>query len=184
MPRTYELSPRTVDRVGARIESEPYAPYFLPSISHGRAYARIRTLLHRRELTHSLAEGARPGDTEELAARASQLTSAERRKALAREMRGTLEEAHWRPLTRFPTIIDRPAVLDSEDAIKAMIARLGSSQPVGAKGMAMTEEILSDADRSPLYRASEPGKLRRMITLATAAMDDQRSQSHEFAIGA
>ena len=81
-------------------------------------------------------------------------------------------------------IIRRGAVLEAEDAIRTMIARLGSSQPLRAEGMAIAQRILTNADRSPLYNRAEPGALRREISVATAAMSrPDRSQSHEFPVG-
>jgi len=43
--------------------------------------------------------------------------------------------------------------------------------------------ILTNVDgNSPLYNASEPGTLRRMIRGATAALDAQPARSHEFVL--
>jgi hypothetical protein len=144
---------------------------------------RIRTAIHRDELTRALAEGADPNTREELSLRATQLTSARRRRTLAHAMRRTIAEAHKPPMTRSRIVItDRRSVLDAEDAIKALIDRLTSSDPVRAEGMAIAERILTNAERSPLYNRSEPGSLRRVITLATAALDCSPSQSHELPI--
>ena len=146
---------------------------------------RVRTALQRAELTRALAEGADPSTRPELALRSAQLTSDRRRTALARTMRRTIAEAHKPAMTRSRVvIIRRGAVLDAEGAIDAMIERLGSSQPVRAEGMAIAERILTNADRSPLYNSSEPGALRRLIDVATAAMNAAPSQSHELPIAA
>ena len=120
-----------------------------------------------------------------LALRAGQLTSKRNRRSLARAMRRTIDEAHKPPMARSRVvIIRRGAVLEAEDAIKAMIARLRSPQPLQAKGLAIAERILTNADHSPLYNRSEPGALRRQISLATAAMSvADASQSHEFPVG-
>ena len=97
-------------------------------------------------------------------------------------MRRTIDEAHRPPLARSrAVIIRRGAVLEAEDAITTMIARLSSAKPVRAQGMAMAERILTNADGSPLYNPAEPGALQREITVATVAMERaDRSQSHEF----
>jgi hypothetical protein len=81
-------------------------------------------------------------------------------------------------------IINRGAVLDAEDAIAAMIERLSSPRPVRAEGMAMLERILNNADRSPLYNATGSGALRRMIRVATHALDERTRQSHQFSLAA
>ena len=176
--------------------ADPYAarPYDVPPdsfsrpVSGGRSRSlrvRIRTALQRTELTRALAEGADPGTRAELALRAAQLTSDCSRRTLARTLRRTIAEAHRPALTRSRVvIISRAAVLDAEGAINAMIERLGSSQPVRAEGMAIGERILTDAERSPLYNSSEPGTLRRVIAVATAALDPAPARSHEFPIAA
>jgi hypothetical protein len=147
--------------------------------------ARIRAALHRDDLTRALAEGADPTSSDELALRAGQLTSARSRRSLVRAMRRTIDEAHRTPLSRSRmVIIRRGAVLEAEDAIRTMLARLGSSQPLRAEGMAIAQRILTNADRSPLYNRAEPGALHREIGVATAAMSrPDRSQSHEFPVG-
>jgi hypothetical protein len=133
---------------------------------------RIRTALQRDELTRAPAEGD-PTTRKELSLRATQLTSARRRRTLARATRRTIAEAHKPPLTR--PRIDSRSVLGAEDAINAMIDRLTSSDPVRAEGMAITARILTNAERSPHYNRSEPGSIRRVITLATAAPDSPHS---------
>jgi hypothetical protein len=79
-------------------------------------------------------------------------------------------------------IIDRGAVLDGEAAIAEMIERLLAPRPVQARGMALLERIVTNADGSPLYNPSPPGTLRRMIRRAAAALDAQPAHSHEFAL--
>lgn len=147
-----------------------------------RLHARLRATLRRSELTRALAEGADPTASDELALRAEQLTSTRGRQSLARAMRRTVDEAHRPPLARSrAVIIRRGAVLEAEDAIRTMIARLTGAQPVRAEGMAIAERILTNADGSPLYNPAEPGALAREVSLATAAMEQaDRSQSHEF----
>ncbi|MGZ4286627.1 MAG: hypothetical protein ACXVHB_21100 [Solirubrobacteraceae bacterium] len=82
------------------------------------------------------------------------------------------------------SLIDRRGVLDAEPVIAEMIKRLLDRQPVEAEGMAMVERMLTNADGSPLYNASEPGTLRRTIVVAAAALDRQPPRSHEFSLAA
>ena len=147
-----------------------------------RLRTRMRVALHRGELTRALAEGADPTASDELALRAGQLTSARSRRTLARSMRRTMDDARRPALARSSAVIvQRGAVLDTEDAIRTMIARLGSGRPVRAEGMARAERILTNADASPLYNPAELGALQREIMAATAAMDrPDRHKSHEF----
>ena len=82
------------------------------------------------------------------------------------------------------SIIDRRAVLDAEPAIAELIEHLLEPRPVQAAGMAMVELILTNADRSPLYNASDPGALRQTIRVATATLERQPAGSHQFTLAA
>ena len=131
-----------------------------------------RVFARRRELTTSLAEGADPTSSPELALRAVQLTSARSRRQLARTLRRTIAEARKPSMTRSRvTIVPRSAVLDAEAAISALIELLGSPEPVTAEGMAMVEQLLTDSDSSPLYNSAEPGTLRRRVLAVIGALD-------------
>ena len=166
--------------------ADPYVSQYGASPKSGdrtwRLRVRMRVALRRSELTRALAEGADPTTSDELALRAGQLTSAGSRRTLARAMRRTIDSARKPPLARSSAaIIQRGAVLDAQDAIRTMIARLSSGQPVRAEGMVMAERILTNADGSPLYNPAERGRLALEITAATAAMEPaDRSHSHEF----
>jgi hypothetical protein len=144
----------------------------------------VRAALRRRELTRELAEGIDPGANEQLALRAAQLTSERNRKTFAQTLRRTIAEAHRLRIGRGPVvIIRRRAVIDAEDAIRTTIERLSSSAPVRAQGMAILERILTNEGNSPLYNPSSPGALAHEITVASAAMEPGRSDSHEFPVG-
>ena len=145
---------------------------------------RLRVAVHRPELTRALAEGADPGFSQELALRASRLIGERNRSSVARTLRRTIDEAHRPPLGRHKVLIRRGDVLDAEDAIRALIDRLGSPKPVRVEGMAMIEVILTNADNSPLYNSSPRGRLRDEIAAVTEAMGSGISQSHEFPVGA
>jgi hypothetical protein len=148
---------------------------------------RVRTALHRGALTGALARGADPAASHELGLRAQQLTGDRRRRALARTLRRTIAEAHRPPLAWARMMMfRRSAVLEAEEAINAMIERLSAAGPVSAEGMAMAELILNNADRSPLYTPSEPGSLRRVVVIATVAMDPWLvpEPAHEFPLAA
>jgi len=144
---------------------------------------RLRATVHHENLTRALAEGGDPKASDELALRARQLTSERNRRMLERSLRGVIAEAHGRRMTHARAIIDRRAALDAEAAIMEMIERLGGPSPVQPQGMALLTRILTNADgSSPLYNASEPGTLRRMVRSATAALDVHAAPSHEFAL--
>ncbi|MFZ0216012.1 MAG: hypothetical protein WAM30_08740 [Candidatus Dormiibacterota bacterium] len=81
-------------------------------------------------------------------------------------------------------IIKRAAVLEAQDAINAMIARLNSPEPVLAEGIAIGERMLSNAVESPLYNSAEPGALRRVVLVATEALDSFPRAEGDIAIAA
>lgn len=146
---------------------------------------QLRTARRRAELTRELAGGTNPSTSPELALRAAQLTSDLNRRTTARNLRCTISEAHKPPMTRSRmVIVQRAAVIDAESAINAMIERVRSPKPVQAQGMALAERILTNADGSPLYNASEPGTLRREMRGAAAALETHDAQSHQLPIAA
>jgi hypothetical protein len=145
----------------------------------------IRVFARRDRLTNDLAEGADPGSSPELALRAAQLTSDRRRKQLARTLRRIISEARdpYRTGLRV-IIIKRAAVLEAQDALNALIARLNAPEPVHAEGIAICERMLTNALQSPLYNPAEPGALRRVVLVATEALDSVPGADGDIAIAA
>jgi hypothetical protein len=93
---------------------------------------------------------------------------------MIRTLSSTVAEARQPAMTRARvSIINRRAVLEAEDAIQAMVARLRSPDPIAVKGMAMAERILTDGVSSPLYNPAEPGTLRRLVLVSTAELGTQ-----------
>jgi hypothetical protein len=146
---------------------------------------RIRVAVKRGALIRELAEGADRTASPELALLAARLSGDRSRKRLARTLRRTLAEAHEPSMSRSRVvIIRRGAVLDAADALRAMIERLTSSEPVRAEGIAIAERILTSADWSPLYNRAEPGSLRRLVLVATAAMEPGPATTGALSIAA
>ncbi len=138
---------------------------------------RVRVAVKRDELTRELAAGAPPGLSPELSLRAARLVRPRRCRQLARTWRGTIKEARNPAIFRGRvSIICCGAVIDAEDAINALIARLRSDRPVTVKGMAMLHRVMTDGMSSPLYCRSEPGTLRHEIMLVTKALDPDRAE--------
>jgi hypothetical protein len=73
-------------------------------------------------------------------------------------------------------IINREAVLDAEDAIQAMIERLGRPEPVTVNGMALVVRLMTDGVSSPVYNPAARDTLRRRGLLTTAELDRNRSE--------
>jgi hypothetical protein len=132
---------------------------------------------HRRSLTRELSDGANPASSPGLTLRADQLTSERRRRSLARALRRTVHEA-LHPLPRRASfgLARRGAVIDAQDAIDILVKRLRSPEPIAAEGAALIERMLSDGAWSPLYNTAAPGALRRLVVMATAALEPSVSR--------
>jgi hypothetical protein len=141
------------------------------STTVGRVGLRARVAIKRDELTRELASGVPAGASPELALRASQLSSRRGRRQMAGVWRHTVEDAHH-PVARITSIppIRRRAVLDADDVITDLIARLGADEPVAVRGLAMLNRVVTDGADSPLYSPAEPGALRRQLEMAAEAM--------------
>jgi hypothetical protein len=133
---------------------------------------RTHVAAHRRSLTYALSEGANPTSSPALTLRANQLTSDRSRRTLARSLRRTVHEAlHPVPRRVAFGIVRRGAVIDSADAIDVLVKRLHSPEPIAAEGAALIQRMLSDGAWSPLYSATPGGTMRRLVVLATAALE-------------
>jgi hypothetical protein len=133
---------------------------------------RMQVAARRAALTQALAEGADPASSALLALRARQLTSSQERAALSGTLQRTIEEARRPSRGRFGAVpIRRRAVIEADEPLRVMIARLRDSRPVAAEGMALINRIITDGTWSPLYNATAPGALRRLTVLATAALE-------------
>lgn len=133
---------------------------------------RAHVAAHRLALTRELSEGADPTSSPALALRAEQLTSDRRRRSLARSLRRTVHEARH-PAPRRVTfgLVRRGAVIDAADAIDVLVKRLHGPEPIAPEGAALIERMLSDGAWSPLYSTAPGGALRRLVVLATAALE-------------
>jgi hypothetical protein len=133
---------------------------------------RTYAMTHRGSLTRELSEGASPASSPALALRADQLTSERRRRMLARSLRHTVNEAvHPLPRRAMFGLARRSAVLDARDPIDILVKRLHSPEPVAAEGVALVERMLTDGAWSPLYNPGPAGALRRLVVMATSALE-------------
>ena len=138
---------------------------------------RLRVGTHRHHLTVALAQGADPTSSPELALRAAQLTGEASRRRLAKTLQRTMADAHQPSVPRIGTVpVRRRAVVDAGPAIDQLVARLRSADPVSPEGMAMVERLIVDGAWSPLYNAAEPGTLRRVVTVATGALEPDQAR--------
>jgi hypothetical protein len=165
--KEYDDMPTTARHARSKSGREDTASALGPSTA-----LRIKVAWQRAALTGELAAGAPVGFSPEMALRASQLVSERRRRQLARAWRRTTREAHEPAMSRtHVSIIRRGAVIEAEDAIEALVARLNDREAVTVQGMAMLERLMTDGTSSPLFNPAEPGALRRQILVATEALD-------------
>ncbi len=133
---------------------------------------RAQVAAQRWSLTRELSDGTDPASSPALTLRAEQLTADRERRAVARSLRHIVHEArHPAPRRHAFGLVRRAAVIDAEDAIDVLVKRLCSPEPIAAQGAALIERLLSDGGWSPLYSTAPGGALRRLVVLATAALE-------------
>jgi hypothetical protein len=121
-----------------------------PVIDRGLEWRRDR-------LDDQLASGVDPASSPELSRRAAQLQSQEVRSRLANAIEETLVS------------VEHAEVLDYQDNLRALVARLRDDQPVDVQGAAMTARLVNDR-ASPLHRPGSGG-LGSAVLSARLALD-------------
>jgi hypothetical protein len=122
-------------------------------------------------LDRQLAAGTEPETTPLLAARAQDIVSLPRRRALAGAWQHLLQAARDGRRQRTPAVpIQAAQIAAAEPAIRDLIARLTAPLPVTAQGVAMASVLLTDAT-GPVYRRRGPVSLDNAIAAVTAQLD-------------
>ena len=132
---------------------------------------RLAVRLHHWALTRRLAEGADPGSDRQLALRARALMTPRERRRVARgieEVLSAAEDPHFHLTAAAP--LDVPAVLLARADLQALATELRSRNTVNARGVALSEMLLIDAE-SPLYEPDEPDALRDAARAAAEALN-------------
>jgi len=136
---------------------------------------RAKVALRGHALVRDLAAGAPAGMSPELTLRASKLVSNRHRQQLANTLRRTIRDAHHPSMSRANiSVIDRRGVIDAEEPMNALIARLSNDEPVAAQGVAMVQMLITEGGESPLYGDTKPGNLRQQVVAATIALEPER----------
>jgi hypothetical protein len=144
----------------------------LPHLAHRnrprppRWHTRLLAHLCAAWIDPQLANGTPAWQSPMLAARAIQLTSSRRRRAIARWLESLLERVQ-EPATPFRGAAVTPCreqVRDALPEILSIAARLRSTSPVDARGIAALRRLLSDGG-GPCYTRVHPGAL-------TVALED------------
>lgn len=126
-------------------------------------------------LDRELAAGRQPESARLLAARADDIVSLRRRRALARNWEHLLEMARRPPgpgSARVPPRRDRIAAAEPE--VREMMTRLLAPLPVAAQGVAAVSVLLTDAT-GPLYNPGNHTPLVTSLRAATERLDPAAS---------
>jgi hypothetical protein len=120
---------------------------------------RLRVMVSRPRLDHDLALGADPFARPALALRATQLLRPKCRRWLASALERLIAEAdRGEPTLSAAVPFRRDQVQRARGTLLALAQVLRGAEPVSARGVAMTWELLSDPG-SPLYAATDPDAL-------------------------
>jgi hypothetical protein len=122
-------------------------------------------------LDSRLAAGASPGADALLAIRAKRLTSRRYRARMAAGLARAVRDAEA-TTCRFSAAVrpDRREVFAARTVLATLDRRLRAAEPVGARGIALIESLLTDG-ASPLYQPTEPGALGSRLRAAAAALE-------------
>jgi hypothetical protein len=122
---------------------------------------RLRARLRGASLDRALRDGVDPAASAALAQRAALLTSARRRRALARSYRRLLELPTGRPRPSSAVPPHREELARARLPLARVSALLDETdEPVYSRGVAMAQLLLTEGD-GPLYTQARPGELRR-----------------------
>jgi hypothetical protein len=120
-------------------------------------------------LDRLLAAGGDPCWDPELTLRAAQLTSADRRRSLAKGLERAVSDAHRPPRWTCSAPLDRRAVRATAPALRAVAASLTEPTAVSPQGIALVEQLLRDPG-SPLYAPGDEDALRECARIARQAL--------------
>jgi hypothetical protein len=122
------------------------------------------------ELDRRLAAGMSPWHSDELALRARRITRRRSRSGLASGLSRAVRTTQG--ATGFSAAVRPHAgeVLEARAALLAIARRLRAPEPVAARGVAMVQLLLTDAN-SPLYQPSRKGALGRRVRAAATALE-------------
>jgi hypothetical protein len=133
---------------------------------------RARVWIHDLELDAALADGADPQQSDELALRAWQLATREKREEMASGVSGLIEIAdrHSRATMVTPFAPFRPQQVQANRSLLLELEqRLRGYKPVALQGLARTSVMLEDG-RGPLTTGSDPATFERAVRAALSAL--------------
>ena len=130
----------------------------------------LRVWLRRGSLDRSLAAGADPAASPQLARRARQLTSRRTRAGLAASIRNLIDAAEARPRGFTSAVpIQRREILRERQMLLQLVAALESQDELEPRGIALVERLLIEG-ASPVYVDRREGALHGALVHAHAAL--------------
>jgi hypothetical protein len=128
---------------------------------------RLSLRLRARSLDRALADGASPDDSEQLARRAQALVRADTRNEIAASLR-RLARGDGRPLSSRVGAVPARAE-DVRRELERLAARLLEPGPVAPRGVALSQELLTDG-AGPLFWAESAGDLGARLRTVLEAL--------------
>ena len=135
---------------------------------------RLRVGVHHDSLDDALARGADPASQPQLVMRAAQLERPRHRRTLARTLRRVVDEATGPRAAARPTavVIARKQVLAHANDVLELAVRLDCPHPAHPTGIAIAQQLVTDAIESPLYVEGERFALNHACRRAVMQMGD------------
>jgi hypothetical protein len=134
--------------------------------------ARLGLRLQARNLDRALADGASPDSSEQLARRARALVRADTRNEIAATLR-RLARRDGRPLSSRVSAVPARAE-DVRRDLERLAARLLAPGPVASRGVALTQELLTDG-AGPLFWTESADDLGARLRMALEALELRNS---------
>jgi hypothetical protein len=144
-----------------------------PGLGVQGRFTPLRARLAAGRIDRQLAAGIPSWESPVYAARARQLTSARMRRGLADSIDRILdvsENGRAGTLMTAAIMPQRSAVQEARPTLLLLSARLRSSAPLSARGVALLRDLLTDGG-GPLYRPSAPTALANKVRAIDELLD-------------
>jgi len=147
--------------------NEPNQPLPAPAERvRDRVFARLRA----RRLDRALAAGTSPATSAPMTIRATALVGTENRRGLAASLGRAAGGGCGRQAAGLRIIPSRSQIAEARPDVERLARRLAGVDPVSARGVALTEGLLSDG-AGPLFWAHSPESLRARLREALEALE-------------
>jgi hypothetical protein len=150
--------------------SATYEPNERLPVPAERVRDRVLARLRARRLDSALAAGTSPATSAPMAIRARALVGTENRRGLAASLRRTAGGGCGRQAFGFRVTPSRSQIAEARPDVERLARRLAGADPVSARGVALTQGLLSDG-AGPLCWAQSPESLRARLREALDALE-------------